>query len=312
MSYESRTFKFLSLPNPDEVIKILLTSLLKHDGRVKEFGSGDQEFADEMANSLGLSHLQRSFLMETLVRKEGRRKTFPAWNRLLFRAADLAAKQRLLARPKDTLKLTGKREWMLTEKGIEEALRFSGIPVTLKEEIPIPTYEVQKIKRELEIAEPLKNYNPVDSSKKRRTVTRESLLRARGFRQAVVQAYYCTCAVCGLKLSSPDSFLWEVEAAHIVPHRFFGKDDIWNGIALCHFHHWAFDVGWFTLRADFTIEFNEHLRRLPPDQGLMIGFDIVREMTQKNRLIRLPVRKSAFPHENSILWHRNNIFTNSL
>ncbi len=308
MSYESRIFKQLSLPRREEVIRVLLASLLKHQGRVKEFGSGDQEFSNEVADLLGLSTSQRSFLMETIVRKEGRLKTFPAWNRLLFRAADLAAKQKLLARPKETLKLTGRREWMLTEKGIDEALRVSKIPLVHKHQLTVTTYEVQKIQNKLEKAERVKNYNPVDTAKKSRMVTTESLIRSRSFRQAIVQAYDYTCCVCGLKIESPDSLLWEVEAAHIVPHRFYGKDDIWNGIALCRFHHWSFDVGWFTLRNDFTIEINGGINNVPVDHGLMGSLDVLRQAIEPNQPIRLPKRTSIFPHENSISWHRKNIF----
>lgn len=311
MSYESKTFKELSLPSRDEVIKLLLTSLLKHNGRVKEFGSGDQEFADQLADSIGLSDKQRNFQMQTIVRKEGRLKTFPAWNRLLFRAADIAAKQKLLARPKDTLRLTGNREWMLTERGIDEALRIAKIPIVRKRELPVNTYEVQKIQTKLEKAVRVKNYNPVDVSKKSTIITRESLLRTRGFRQAIIQAYDCRCCVCGLKISSPDSLIWEVEAAHIVPHRFLGKDDIWNGIALCRFHHWSFDVGWFTLRQDYTIEINERIQFVPPEHGFMGIFDVFRHALKRNAPIRLPKRETIFPHENSISWHRSNIFIRS-
>ena len=308
MSYESKVFKELSLPNRNEVIQVLLMSLFKHNGFVKEFGSGNQEFVNELADVLSLSNQQRSFLMQTIVRKEGRIKTFPAWHRLLFRAADIAAKEKLLAHPKDTFKLTGRREWMLTEKGIDEALRLSKIPIKQKQELPVLTYEVQKIKEKLEKAKRIDNYNPVDTSKKSTIITRESLLRTRGFRQAIIQAYKFQCCLCGLKIASPNSLVWEVEAAHIVPNRFHGRDDIWNGIALCHLHHWSFDVGWFTLRQDFTIEVNERINTLPSDYGYMGSFDVLRQTIKPNLQIKLPENKSIIPHENSILWHRNNIF----
>jgi len=247
--------------------------------------------------------------MTTVVRKEGRLKTFPAWNRLMFRAADLAARQKLLARPKETLKLTGKREWMLTEQGIDKALHIAKVPVVQKKDLPVITFEVQKIMNKLEKTERIKNYNPVDATKKSKTITTESLLRTRGFRQAIVQAYDYSCCICGLKIASPDSLMWEVEAAHIVPHRFYGKDDIWNGIALCRFHHWSFDVGWFTLRHDYTVEVNDVIKRVPSDHGLMGSFDLLRHGVKENQLIMLPKRSAISPHENSIFWHRQNIFT---
>lgn len=311
MSYESKVFKELSLPSKQEVLDVILTELLRDKGHVKEFGSGDQLFMNMLADSFGLSKKQRSFLMQTIVRKEDRLKTFPAWHRLLFRAADFAAKQGLLARPTETLKLTGKREWMLTEKGIDEALRLLKVPVANKDFLPVVTYEVEKIKKSLEKAQRIENYNPVDPSKKPRKITRESLLRSRGFRQAVLEAYDFSCSVCGLKVSSPDALQWEAEAAHIVPHRFFGKDDIWNGIAFCRFHHWTFDVGWFTLRQDYKIEVNQLISKIPEVLGFMGSFDILRETARTNQIIRLPERQEIFPHKNSIDWHRNNVFIHS-
>jgi len=308
-SYESRVFKQLSLPSRVEVIRVLLQAFLKHGGFVKEFGAQNQEFVDELADSLGLSQTQRSFRMQTVVRKEGRLKTFPAWHRLLFRAADAAAKERLLIHPTETLKLGGKREWMLTEKGIDKALALTGIPIPSKQELPIITYEVQKAADKLQKAHRRQDYDPVDPAKKIRKVTIQSLLRTRGFRQAIVQAYDHRCSVCGLKIASPDSLSWEVEAAHIVPHRFYGKDDIWNGIALCRFHHWSFDVGWFTLREDFTVEIDNRIHTHPSGDGLMGSFDILRQLLTPNQRIKLPQNRALFPHENSISWHRKNIFT---
>ncbi|MBM4169383.1 MAG: hypothetical protein FJ215_09530 [Ignavibacteria bacterium] len=308
LSYESRVFKQLSLPKREEVIDALLTALLKRNGYVKEFGAGNQEFVNHLADSLGLSVNQRTFSMQTIVRREGRVKKFPAWHRLIFRAADLAARRGLLSHPKDTLKLTGRREWMLTEKGIDKAMRVSRIPISRKQELPVLTYEVQKIKKSLDEARPIRNYSPVDSRKQSREITTQSLLRARGFRHAIVEAYDRRCCVCGLKLISPDAMVWEVEAAHIVPHRFQGKDDIWNGMALCRFHHWTFDVGWFTLRQDYTIEVNSRITAVPRDHGFMGGFDVFRSLLKADRRIYLPQKSSICPHENAISWHRENIF----
>ncbi len=308
MSYESRVFSELSFPSRDEVIRVLLPLLLKHKGRVKEFGSGDQEFADDIADEFNLSAKQRTFELETIVQKDSRLKKSPAWNRLLFRAADLAAKQGLLARPTSTLRLTGRREWMLTERGIDEALQLARVPIGEKDKIPVVTFEVQKFQSKLEKAEPPKNYNPIDTTKKVKAVSSESLLRNRGFRLAVLGAYDYRCSVCGLKISSPDSLTWEVEAAHIVPHRFYGRDDIWNGISLCRFHHWCFDVGWFTLRLDFTIELSSSFESVSAELGYMGSLDVFRGSLIDKQKIALPKRKSIFPHGNSISWHRENVF----
>ncbi len=312
MSYEQQVFRELALPNRAQVIQTILTSLLKHNGRVREFGSGDQEFADEIADAFDLSTSQRSSPLTTFVRKDKRLKNSPAWNRLLFRAADVAAKNRLISRPSETVKFTGRREWMLTEAGFEEALRSQKRNIIDKDNLPIVTVEVQKARNKLEKAKRVKDYDPIDPSKRRGSQTKESLIRSRGFRHAIVEAYSFSCCICGLRVPSPDRLIWEVEAAHIVPHKFYGKDDIWNGLALCRFHHWCFDVGWFTLRFDFTVEVSTALRTIPSDQGFMGSLDILRLGLRENERIRLPGRNAIYPHENAIAWHRGKIFTHQL
>ena len=102
--------------------------------------------------------------------------------------------------------------------------------------------------------------------------------------------------------------LWVVEAAHIVPHSSKGKDDVLNGVALCHLHHWAFDAGWFTLQNDFTIQVSSKINSLPSDYGKIDDFDFIRILSNKSSKIFLPKRKEIYPHQNAITWHRENKF----
>jgi hypothetical protein len=105
-------------------------------------------------------------------------------------------------------------EWMLTEKGFDEALRISDIPTEEKDSLPIKSYEVQKVVKKLIETHRPKNYQPFDTNRKLIKTVRETTVRVRGFRQAVIEIYDFRCAVCGLKIDSPDSLCWEVEAAH--------------------------------------------------------------------------------------------------
>ena len=295
------------MPTQSEVEQALLRALIKHGGVIKEFGSG-QEIVDEIANEFGLNEHQRSAFLETIYRKESRVKKALLWHRLLFRAADALARNNLVTRPTQTLQLTKKREWLLTEKGFDDALKLCKIPIARKEFLPTKSFEVQKIVKKLTESRRTEDYDPFDMDKKVVKTTREATLRTRGFRQAVIEAYSCRCAVCGLKVSSPDSLSWEVEAAHIVPHRCKGRDDIFNGIALCRFHHWAFDVGWFTLLDDYKIKTSPQISCLPLDCGKIEGHDFFQALTKTGLKLRFPDRLEIRPHLNAIRWHRQNIF----
>jgi hypothetical protein len=296
-----------AMPARERVQRALLRTLLKHGGVVKEFAAGE-EVVYELADQFRLNSAQRTAALETIYRKENRPKKTLLWHRLLFRAADGLASDGLVSRPMQTSHLTGKREWMLTERGFDEALRISDIPVAEKDSLPIKSYEVQKVVNKLLEAPRPEHYQPFDRTRKRVKTIRETALRVRGFRQAVVEVYDFRCAVCGLKINSPDSMCWEVEAAHIVPHGSFGRDDVFNGIALCRFHHWAFDVGWFTLLDNFKILASPKLSHLPHDFGRMGEYKLIRALAKLHTGIRLPSRRQVYPHINSIRWHRQFVF----
>jgi hypothetical protein len=299
MSYESEMLEQFNMPTRHEVEQVLLQALLKHGGAIKEFGPG-QEIVDEIANVFGLNEQQRSAFLQTVYRKENRLKKAYLWHRLLFRAADSLAKEKLVSSPKHTLQITNKKEWMLTEKGFDESLKLSNIPVARKSFLPTKSYEVQKIVKKLIESPRPENYNPFDKEKKVIKTTRESAIRTRGFRQAIIDAYGYKCAICKMKINSPDSLSWEVEAAHIVPHSSLGRDDIWNGLALCHLHHWAFDVGWFSLRDDYTISVSSKVHFLPSDYGRIGGYEFIRAISSKSMKILLPSRSELYPHQNAI------------
>jgi len=307
MSYESEMIEQLKMPSKKEVEKALLKSLFKYNGVIKEFGTGE-DIVTEIANNFQLSDEQRNAFLETIYRKENRVKRSSLWHRLLFRAADSLANKKLVCRPTQTVKLTNRKEWMLTENGFDEALNLLNIPKAQREFLSTKSFEVQKIVNKIIDSTRPQNYNPINKEKKIVKITKEIALRARGFRQAVIEAYDFKCAFCGMKLNSPDSLRWEVEAAHIVPHCSKGKDDIWNGLALCSLHHWAFDVGWITLQNDFTIQVSSKIKSLSTEFGKIEEFDFLRIYSSKKSKIFLPERKEIYPHENALTWHRENKF----
>jgi hypothetical protein len=308
MSYEGKMLEDLKMPTRIEVEEALLKSLFHHNGVIKEFGAGEK-IVEEIANDFGLNEEQRTARLETVYRKENRVKISYLWHRLLFRAADALAKEKLVSRPTQTVLLTNQKEWMLTEDGYNRTLEILHIPLTQKDSLPIRSYEVQKIMKKICEQERPANYNPFET-KKIIQITRETKLRARAFKQAIKEAYDFKCAVCGMKICSPNALQWEVEAVHIVPHSKNGKDDLLNGLALCRLHHWAFDVGWFTLENNFTILASSKIEGLPSDFGRLGTYDFIRELSSKNLKIYLPEDKKVHPHHNALQWHRENIFCN--
>lgn len=307
MSYEGEMLEDLRMPSKADVELHVLKALLRHRGVLKEFASG-VEIVDEIADEFSLTKQQRSATLERIYRKENRTVHSLLWHRLLFRAADSLAKSGLVSRPTATLQLSGKREWMLTERGFDEVLRLEGKETLDKKELGVRSFEVQKEVKKIISAPRPTDYDPVQSTKKLVTRTSSSYFRDRGFRQAVIEAYDCSCAFCGFKLISPDSLRWEVEAAHIVPNNVQGKDDVWNGLALCGIHHWAFDVGWLTLNHKFVVETSTRTTQLPSSFGRIGNLDLLRMFEKKAVRMNLPIDRNLFPHENSIQWHRNNRF----
>ena len=307
MSYESSMMQRYKMPTREQVAEELLKTLFMHQGKVKEFGA-EQNVVKEIADNFKLTSEQREAELLTTYRKENRLKKSILWHRLLFRAADFLANQKLITRPTETIKITNKKEWMLTEEGFNKSARLLKIPAFQKEYLPIKYFELQKYINKLNSRPRPKNYNPFDDKKAISEKLVKTSIRKKGFRFSIIETYDFTCAVCGLKINSPNTLLWEVEAAHIVPHRSKGKDDIWNGIALCRLHHWAFDVGWYSITDDYTIQVSSKINYLSKEYGRIEDFAFLESLKNKKKEILLPKNSELYPHENSIRWHRLNIF----
>lgn len=110
MNYERKMLEDLKMPNRKEVEQALLKTLFKHNGAIKEFGSGE-EIVNEIADEFDLSENQRTAFLRTIYKKEDRVKKSFLWHRLLFRAADSLAKGELISRPTSTVQVTNRKEW---------------------------------------------------------------------------------------------------------------------------------------------------------------------------------------------------------
>ncbi len=148
-----------------------------------------------------------------------------------------------------------------------------------------------------ELLEKCKN-PPPDTEENRPEKMFESLRRQRNAElgKAVKQVYEDKCAVCGLityDLKGNPEAQW----AHIKPARkpHNGPDDIRNGLALCRFHHWAFDKGLFALSDDYNIIVKESY----PENG---DYEKITEFKGKKIFIPSEILK---PHIKFLKYHRD-------
>lgn len=151
-------------------------------------------------------------------------------------------------------------------------------------------YEVQlyaKLTREFQ---PL-----VEESRVSYTVS--ALKRDEAFRQLVLREYDYCCAVCEMRFRLEG--LVEATAAHIVPKFKNGTDDPRNGLALCRTHHWAFDVGIFSLDTDYRVLLSSKAK-----QAETRNFGL---LTLASRKILLPKNEILHPHPDAMEWHRSNV-----
>ena len=133
---------------------------------------------------------------------------------------------------------------------------------------------------------------PLSDSEVSYTTTRQRQ-RDANFTRKVKSAYNETCAICGKRRVTPDGKT-EVEAAHIYPKSEGGADHVRNGLALCKFHHWAFDHGWISLKEDYRIIVADH-----PNQD---GYEDLKNFDSKK--LNLPEKEAHKPHVKFIREHQ--------
>ena len=128
---------------------------------------------------------------------------------------------------------------------------------------------------------------------------RKSIVRNSFFRKLVVREYDYRCAFCKLRIiRNPNQNI--VDGAHIKPFSEFLDSKIDNGLSLCKNHHWAFDLGWFSIDDNYRILVAQGLDDDSPYTRAMKEFD--------RELIVLPSDERYFPRRESLQWHRENKF----
>ncbi|WP_309732043.1 HNH endonuclease [Chamaesiphon sp. OTE_75_metabat_556] len=152
------------------------------------------------------------------------------------------------------------------------------------------------VNQRFENAEQIELENP-DS--KIKFVFRKSFVRSSFFRKSVVEEYDYRCAFCKLKIiRNPNQNI--VDGAHIIPFSQSFDSRMDNGISLCKNHHWAFDLGWFSIDDKYRILVGQGLDDDSPHARSMQDFH--------HESIVLPNNEQYFPRLESLKWHRDNKF----
>ena len=124
------------------------------------------------------------------------------------------------------------------------------------------------------------------------------------FREAVLTAYERRCAVCDFDLRLRDD-LMGLEAAHIQWHSHGGPDRVANGLALCTFHHGAFDRGAIGLQKPAAGEGY----RLVVSREVHGTSPAVRWLLDYHGCpIRPPQEGIAEPEDRYVAWHTRQVF----
>ena len=201
---------------------------------------------------------------------------------------------------------------LLIDSTCQEAIRQAIISEyfsNLKQEIADLIEERQNIRRQkiVEYSEslientkcPFSLYNP---QKQIVSIQRKTAVRKAGFRQAIMQIYDHTCAVCGLRICIDGKSI--TDAAHIAPFHKFHNDDVRNGISLCKSHHWAFDEGLISLDSlddTYKIIISPSIPQCESTEWLFTKL-------KGEKIAQLPDDKQQYPAQEALEWHREEIF----
>lgn len=121
--------------------------------------------------------------------------------------------------------------------------------------------------------------------------------RNQGFRRIVIQAYDHRCALCGVRIVTPEGHT-AVEAAHIVPWSKTQNDDIRNGLALCGLCHWNFDEGMMGLSEKYDVLISRQMTTKPNFPGGLV--------TLAGRSAILPADHDLWPGPEYLNEHRRH------
>ncbi|HEX8464776.1 MAG TPA: HNH endonuclease [Abditibacterium sp.] len=129
--------------------------------------------------------------------------------------------------------------------------------------------------------------------------TNKPAVRDQGFRRAVVTAYNHRCAMCGLRIQTPEGHT-VVEGAHIKPWSVSRNDDPRNGVALCRLCHWGFDEGLLGVSPNYLVVVSSQLAANENIPGHLV--------MMRDREIFKPIETQLWPDIDMVKWHFDKVF----
>jgi putative restriction endonuclease len=124
-------------------------------------------------------------------------------------------------------------------------------------------------------------------------------IRDSGFRRTIVTLYRHRCALCGIRMLTPEGHTI-VDAAHIKPWKDGFDDRPTNGMALCKLCHWSFDKGLMSVGREYQVLVS---KRVMVEQNFPGHI-----LTLTDRPIFTPEKESFWPAQDNLHWHRKNLF----
>ena len=124
-------------------------------------------------------------------------------------------------------------------------------------------------------------------------------IRDHGFRRTIVTLYQHRCALCGIRMLTPEGHTI-VDAAHVKPWKDSFDDRPTNGMALCKLCHWSFDKGLMSVGKEYEVLVS---KRVQVEKNLPGHI-----LTLSDRNIFTPDEHKFWPAQDNLHWHRRNLF----
>lgn len=124
-------------------------------------------------------------------------------------------------------------------------------------------------------------------------------IRDHGFRRTIVTIYQHRCALCGIRMLTPEGHTI-VDAAHVKPWSESFDDRPTNGMALCKLCHWSFDKGLMSVGKEYEVLVSKRVSIEQNYPGHIL--------TLTDRNIFKPDEPKFWPAQDNLQWHRKNLF----